>query len=110
MGHLNSKSVSNLSNYWSSGEHDPDKQIYHSTSEPWPKPPSQVEGEVHVHENEFDEATDVGAEAGLGQGVEAELNERLPLLQRLRSTDGYVTKTRNNKSAAKNWIEDQQKR
>ena len=40
---------------------------------------SQIEGEVHIHEDEFDEAADVGAEAGLGQAVEAEVNERLPL-------------------------------
>ena len=45
------------------------------TSESWPKlVSSQIEGEVHAHEDEFDEAADVGAEARLGQAVEAEVN------------------------------------
>ena len=42
----------------------------------------QIECEVHVHEDELDEAADVGAEAGIGQAVEAEVEERFPLLKR----------------------------
>ena len=42
---------------------------------------SQVEGGVHAHEHELDEAADVRAEAGLGEAVEAEVHELLPLLR-----------------------------
>ena len=47
----------------------------------------QIECEVHVHEDELDEAADVGAEAGIGQAVEAEVEERFPLLKHSSSSD-----------------------
>ena len=46
----------------------------------------QIECEVHVHEDELDEAADVGAEAGIGQAVEAEVEERFPLLKHSSSS------------------------
>ena len=41
----------------------------------------QIECEAHVHEDELDEAADVRAEAGIRQAVEAEVEERFPLLK-----------------------------
>ena len=47
----------------------------------------QIEGEVHVHQDELDEATDVWAEAGIRQAVEAEVEEHFPLLKHSISSD-----------------------